>query len=162
MTNQDMEQIRELLIGEFVKETQHRLELIERNISQIQEENSQQIKSLSKSLTSKINQAHKMSQNNYQNLEDLMNKKFKEQKEITNSELLTIKNDIEIEKELTKKSFNIVKKGINSSLKLLRDDLIDRHISKESLSTIFFDYSLRLKDSSVEDKLIDEISKDNK
>ena len=162
MTNQDMEQIRELLIGEFIKETKHRLDTIERDMNQIQEENLQHIKSLSKSLTTKINQAHKMSQNNYQNLEDLVNKKFKEQKAITTSELNTIKNDIEIEKDFNKKSLNIVKKSMSSNLKSLREDMVDRHISKESLSTIFFDYSLRLKDSSVEDKLIDEISKDSR
>jgi hypothetical protein len=162
MTNQDMEQIRELLIGDFIKETQHRLESIEREISQIQEDNLQQIKNLSKSLTTKINQAHKMSQNNYQNLEDLVNKKFKEQKEITDSQLDSVINEIDTEKNFTRKSLNIVKKSMNNSLKSLREDMNDRHISKETLSTIFFDYSLRLKESSVEDTLIEKIANDNK
>jgi len=162
MTNQEMEQIRELLIGEFTKETNHRLESIERDIKQMQEENLEHLKSLSKSLTNKINQVHKMSQNSYQNLEELVNKRFKEQKDLTDSEFRAVRDDIEIEKEFTLKSISIVKQSTNRNLKELRDEIIERDVSKESLSSIFMDYSLRLKDSSIERELINEISKDKR
>ena len=158
MTNQDMEQIRELLIGEFSKEIKDRLDRIEAHIDEIEEDNLQIIKNLSKSLTGKINQVHKMSQNNHQNLEDLLNKKFKEQKELTDDEFNEIKNELDIQKEFTMKSLNMLKRNITSNIKLLKEDMITRSVSKESLSSIFLDYSLRLKESSVADELMNEIS----
>jgi hypothetical protein len=55
-----------------------------------------------------------------------------------------------------------VKKSTNKNIKELRDEIIERDVSKESLSSIFMDYSLRLKDSSIERELINEISKDKR
>ncbi|SFV60248.1 hypothetical protein MNB_SV-9-807 [hydrothermal vent metagenome] len=158
MTNQDMEQIRELLIGEFSKETKDRLDRLEAHIEEIQDENLKNIKNLSKSLTNKLNQVHKMSQNSHQNLEDLINRKIKEQKQLTSEEFQDINNQLDIQKDFTNESLNILKKSIKSNIKTLREDIINRSVSKESLSTIFLDYSLRLKDSNVEDELINEIA----
>jgi len=158
MTNQDMEQIRELLIGEFSKEIKDRLDRLEAHIEDIQDDNLKIIKNLSKSLTGRINQVHKMSQNSHQNLEDLLNKKFKEEKELTNNEFNEIKNELDIQREFTIKSLNMLKKNTNSSIKLLKGDMIARNVSKESLSSIFLDYSLRLKDSNVADELVNEIA----
>jgi len=158
MTNQDMEQIRELLIGEFSKETKDRLDRLEAHIEEMQDENLKNIKNLSKSLTNKLNQVHKMSQNSHQNLEDLINRKIKEQKQLTSEEFQDINNQLDIQKDFTNESLNILKKSIKSNIKTLREDIINRSVSKESLSTIFLDYSLRLKDSNVEDELINEIA----
>jgi len=158
MTNQDMEQIRELLIGEFSKETKDRLDRLEAHIEEMQDENLKNIKNLSKSLTNKLNQVHKMSQNSHQNLEDLINRKIKEQKQLTSEEFEDINNQLDIQKDFTNESLNILKKSIKSNIKTLREDIINRSVSKESLSTIFLDYSLRLKDSNVEDELINEIA----
>ncbi len=158
MTNQDMEQIRELLIGEFSKETRDRLDRLEAHIEDIQDDNLQNIRNLSKSLTGKINQVHKMSQNSHQNLEDLLNKKLREQKELTDDECKEIKNELDIQKDFTMKSLNILKKSITSNIKFLKEDMITRSVSKESLSSIFLDYSLRLKESSIADELINEIA----
>jgi hypothetical protein len=153
VVSKDMNQIRELLIGEFVQETRTKLDLINSKLDEIQEEYKRDIDSVSQSLEAKVEQLHQSNSSNYEYLENLLNAKLKEQKGLNESDFQNIKDEAVRQKEFTIKSLNSLKSMIDIKLKILKDDFDANSVSKLSLSSIFMEYSMKLKGSDIESEL---------
>jgi hypothetical protein len=143
VVSKDMNQIRELLIGEFVQETRTKLDLINSKLDEIQEEYKRDIDSVSQSLEAKVEQLHQSNSSNYEYLENLLNAKLKEQKGLNESNFQNIKDEAVRQKEFTIKSLNSLKSMIDIKLKILKDDFDANSVSKLSLSSIFMEYSMK-------------------
>jgi gas vesicle protein len=157
MTSNDMNQIRELLIGEFSQEVKNQLKLLNERVDQLQEDNKQEIERVAKSLDSKINKVYKISNERFESLKDTIEKKIKEQETLTQDELSALQEVIALQQETSQKSLHILKSRFESKLKDLKDDYIRRNVSKDSLASIFLEYSLKLKESTIEDELKDKL-----
>ncbi len=150
-----MDQIRELLIGEFVRDTKSKFELIDSKLDEIQEDNLRNVNALSKNISAKIEQVHQDNNSKYEYLENLLEAKLKENKSLNRNELDNINSDIASQKELTSKSLKALKKMFDIKLKNLRDDIDAKSVSKVSLSSMFLEHSLKLKGSDIEDEIQD-------
>jgi len=157
MTSNDMNQIRELLIGEFSQEVKNQLKLLNERVDQLQEDNKREIERVAKTLDSKINKVYKISNERYESLKEGIDKKIKEQESLTQDELVALQDSITIHQDATQKSYNILKSRFETKIKDLKDDYIRRNVSKDSLASIFLEYSLKLKDTTVEDELKDKL-----
>ncbi|SFV62798.1 hypothetical protein MNB_SV-6-509 [hydrothermal vent metagenome] len=153
MTSKDMDQIRELLIGEFVRNTKSKFELIESRLDELQEDNLRNVNALSKNISAKIEQLQQNSKSNYEYLENLLEAKLKESKSLNQNEFNNIKSDIEAQKEFTSKSLATLKKIFDAKLKTMIDEMDAKSVSRASLSSMFLEHSLKLKGSDIEDEM---------
>jgi len=144
-----MDQIRELLIGEFVRDTNSRFELMENRLDELQEDNLRNVNSLSKNISSKIEQLQQDNSSRYDYLENLLNAKLKEQNSLNQNEFENLKNNITSQKEFTTKSLTTLKKMFDIKLNNLRDDIDAKNVSKVSLSSMFLEHSLNLKGTDI-------------
>lgn len=142
MIDSDMNQIRELLLGEFESKTKNEFKSIYRELSEIKEKNQQDMDKLNKSLQQK-----------YQYLENSINTQLNSQQKINSDKFKSIEKEILIQQEYNNKVFNTLKKQFEKRLNSLKEDYTQKNVSKESMASMFFEYALKLKDESIEDKL---------
>ncbi len=142
MIDSDMDQIRELLLGEFKEETKNEFKSIYRELDEIKEKNQQDIDNLSKLLQQK-----------YQHLENSINTQIKSQQDINEDKFKSIGQEIFIQQEYNKQVFNTLKKQFEKRLNTLKDDYTQKNVSKESMASMFFDYAVKLKNENLKDKL---------
>jgi len=142
MIDSDMNQIRELLLGEFESKTKNEFKSIYRELSEIKEKNQQDMDKLNKSLQQK-----------YQYLENSINTQLNSQQKINSDKFKSIEKEILIQQEYNNKVFNTIKKQFEKRLNSLKEDYTQKNVSKESMASMFFEYALKLKDESIEDKL---------
>ncbi len=148
-----MDQIRELLIGEFIRDTKRKFELLESRLDELQEENLRNVNALSKNISSKMEQLHQNNSRKYEYLENLLEAKIKEHEGLNRNEFDTIINDMTQQKEFANKSLTAIKKMFDIKLKTLKDDMEAKSVSKISLSSMFLDHSLKLKGSDIEGEI---------
>lgn len=142
MIDSDMDQIRELLIGEFEVKTKNEFKSIYRELDELKEQNQQDIDKLNKILQQK-----------YQYLENSITTQLNSQQEINNNKFTSIQKEILIQQEYNNKVFNTLKKQFENRLNILKDDYTQKNISKESMASMFFEYAVKLKNDNIEDKL---------
>ena len=146
MIDSDMSQIRELLLGEFEKQTKNEFQAIYRTLNEIRESNQQDIEKLNKILQKK-----------YQYLETTINNQLNSQKEFNINKFESIQDEINIQQEYTTKAFKTLNSRFEKKLNLIKEDYTQKNVSKESMATMFFEYAMKLKNESVEDKLTENI-----
>jgi len=146
MIDSDMSQIRELLLGEFEKQTKNEFQAIYRTLNEIRESNQQDIEKLNKILQKK-----------YQYLETTISTQLNSQKEFNINKFKSIQDEINIQQEYTTKAFNTLNSRFEKKLNIIKEDYTQKNVSKESMATMFFEYAMKLKNESVEDKLTENI-----
>jgi len=146
MIDSDMSQIRELLLGEFEKQTKNEFQAIYRTLNEIRESNQQDIEKLNKILQKK-----------YHYLETTINNQLNSQKEFNINKFESIQDEINIQQEYTTKAFKTLNSRFEKKLNLIKEDYTQKNVSKESMATMFFEYAMKLKNESVEDKLTENI-----
>ncbi|MEA1953809.1 MAG: hypothetical protein U9O24_05410 [Campylobacterota bacterium] len=157
MTSNDMNQIRDLLIGEFSKEVKDQLKLLDDRLTQLHEDNKRKIEETAKMLETKINKVHAISQERNKSLKLLLEEKMNEQNSITKNEFTVIENTINAQNESHLKSVNLLKNRLELRLNSLEEDNIRKNVSKDSLASMFLEYSLKLKDTSITNELKDKM-----
>ncbi|MEA3490476.1 MAG: hypothetical protein U9R27_01100 [Campylobacterota bacterium] len=160
MTSNDMNQIRELLIGEFSQEVKSQLKLLDKRLTQLHEDNKRDIDTIEKTLESKINKVHKVSNERYESIKLLLEQRINEQNSIMQNEVVAIENILATQHESTKKSLNLLKTRMQSKLNDLEETNSRKNVSKESLASMFLEYSLKLKDTTLADKIKEKIEVD--
>ncbi len=146
MIDSDMAQIKELLVGEFERETKNEFQAIYKTINELKEQTQQEIAKLDKILQKK-----------YQYLETNINNQINSQKEFNINKFNSIQEEINIQQEFTTKAFNTLNSRFQKKLNSIKDDYTQKNISKESMATMFFEYALKLQNESIKDKLTENI-----
>lgn len=157
-----MDQIRELLIGEFVQDTNNKFESLQRKVDAIQEEYRENIGMLSNSFDTKLEKLEQSSNDHYQYLQEYIDVKMQEQTKLTTNSMMGLKEELYIQKEHINKSLTMVKKIFDVKLEALREEFSSKSVSKTSLASMFLEYSLKLKDSDIESEIKNEINQDIK
>ncbi len=153
MTEKNMDQIRDLLIGEFVGEYRNQMQFLEDKLSEIEERHRKDIDQLSTLLTSRINQLDKTFSERFDYLEESINKKIKENGNLHKIGLDTLRDEVVANKENADKFIDLLKQRIEKSLRNLKDDYTSKNVSKKDLASMFFEYSLKLKGESIEESV---------
>lgn len=155
-----MDQIRELLIGDFIQDTNKKLEVMQERLDDIQEDYREDIERLSNNFNAKIMQMDKVSSDKYEYLERQIDEKIKGESKRSTTHLEVLKEELNTHKEYSDKSLSMFKKIYDAKLQALRDEHSQKSVSKTSLASMFLEYSLKLKDSNIENEIKSEITKD--
>ena len=142
MIDSDMDQMRELLLGEFEEKIKNEFNSIYRELEEIKEKNQQE-----------IDKFNKLLQQKYQYLENSINTQIKSQQDINGDKFKSIEQEIFIQQEYTTKAFSTLNSRFEKKLNALRDDYTKKNVSKESMATMFFEYAMKLKNENLKDKL---------
>jgi len=155
MTSNDMDQIRDLLIGDFSQEIKNQLKVLDERLTQLHEDNRQAIETLSTTLDAKINKIYKISNEKNESLKLMIEQRLSEQNSITQDEFTSIENRLNTQNISTQKALTLLKSRVDANLTSLQEDNNRKNVSKESLASLFLEYSLKLKDTNLADKIKD-------
>ncbi len=142
MIDSDMDQMRELLLGEFEEKIKNEFNSIYRELEEIKEKNQQE-----------IDKFNKLLQQKYQYLENSINTQIKSQQDINGDKFKSIEQEIFIQQEYNKQVFNALRNQFEKRLNALKNDYTQKNVSKESMATMFFEYAMKLKNENLKDKL---------
>jgi len=159
MTNRNIEQIRDLLLGEFIHEFDQRMTQVEEKIDEIEQNNTKSTKQLAQHLHKKLEEFSQNQHRQYEYLEERISKQMKEQKSFSVMQSQSLKGEIAKERDALSENIKLVKSRFERALQVLQKDYRSKMVSKQSLAGVLFEQSLRLKGDSIEKSLKSEISK---
>jgi exonuclease VII large subunit len=161
MTNRNIDQIRDLLLGEFMHEFTQRISRVEERLDELEESNSTKIKQLSTHFHKKLEEINNNHQRQYDYLEESIVRGVKEQKSFTTQQAQSLKSELTKEKESLYDALLSLKSRFDKSIVLLQKDYRSKMVSKQSLAGVLFEQSLRLKGDTIEKNLKNQIKKEN-
>jgi len=157
MTNRNIDQIRDLLLGEFIHEFDRRMAHVEEQLHDVEQNTTKSITQLRQIFYKKLDEINANHNRQYGFIEDRINQQIKEQKSFTQLQLHSIKHELTKEKESLGEALSMLKTRFEKNMLLLQKDYRSKMVSKQTLAGVLFEQSLRLKGESIEQSLQSEV-----